>query len=310
MTDEEGNYKFTKLPSGEYTITALNKYFDAGTQYKYEPYLYSPKHIIELTKDTSGIDFIATDNKEYYSVSGKVSSDEEGINLLEGVTIEIKNELNSQTTTTNEDGFYIFEKVEKGDYNIKANLEGYDFKFNNLGIRVDQNRTNVNFVGTNYKYHLYGFIYYKGNPLDDIEVVLDSIENGASYTTKTDENGRFWFNEINIGQYIIYPKSEEFKFEPNKYEFFLNDNFGDINFIASPISSVNEIRNFEIKNNVLVSKDNVGMKYSIFSLSGRVLKSANLPKELNLNAHPTGTYILHISKGEQIIFTHKFQVVR
>jgi hypothetical protein len=29
-----------------------------------------------------------------------------------------------------------------------------------------------------------------------------------------------------------------------------------------------------------------------------------------LNTYPTGTYILNIVKGEEIIFTHKFQVVK
>ncbi len=74
MTDSDGYYKFTRLKKGNYTVKALNKYFDgANPKYYYKPFDYKPlQYDIELTSDTSGFDFNATDLRTYHTVSGYV----------------------------------------------------------------------------------------------------------------------------------------------------------------------------------------------------------------------------------------------
>ncbi len=226
MTDEEGNYKFTKLSPGTYSVTALNKYIDSGPKedYHYEPFLYSPVHSFELTSDTSGIDFES------------------------------------------------------------------ELKYG--------------------KYFIFGYVLSDSVGVEGIKVNFDSLDGGSTYSTVTDKDGLYRFDSIIAGYYKLLPKSETYKIEPLEKDIFLIQNHGYFNFEASPISSIKENKNFEIKNNVLISKEFVGMQYHIFSLTGRVINSGILPKELNLNAEQTGTYILHVTKGEQMVFTHKFQVVR
>lgn len=225
MTDNEGNYKFTKLSSGNYTVTALNKYFDGeNPSFHFEPYLYSPVHSFELKVDTSGIDFES------------------------------------------------------------------ELKYG--------------------KYFIFGYVLSDSVGVEGIKVNFDSLDGGSTYSTVTDKDGLYRFDSIIAGYYKLIPKSETYKIEPLEKDIFLIQNHGYFNFEASPISSIKENKNFEIKNNVLISKEFVGMQYHIFSLTGRVINSGILPKELNLNAEQTGTYILHVTKGEQMVFTHKFQVVR
>ena len=220
MTDENGYYRFRKLPSGNYIVKAINKYVDHGPNIEnfYTPFLFSSEYNIDLTSDTTEIDFEATDNRNFYSLSGSVTSNGEG---LEDIVMQF----GSNTVTTNEEGFFLFESIEQWRHNLTPLTPGYEY-------------------------------------------------------------------------------------DPEFYDITLNQNFTSLDFIATPHSSVTHNPNFQIRDNVLISEEVAGMNYRIISLSGRVVKSAHLPKELNLNAHPTGTYILHITKGEQIIFTHKFQVVR
>ncbi len=225
MTDEEGNYKFTKLAQGHYTVTALNKYVDSGPRIEsfFEPYLYSPEYSFELTKDTSGIDFIANSNRGSSEVTGSIILNGNGLANIEVLLVGDK----LYKDTTNEDGFYTFQNI--GNWNRPYNL---------------------------------------------------------------------------------FPNDSIYKYEPESYSLYINKNLPNQNFEATPHSSLTQNPNFQIRDNVLISEEIAGMHYRIISLSGRVVKSAHLPKELNLNAHPTGTYILQITKSEQVIFTHKFQVVR
>ena len=224
MTDNEGNYIFTKLSSGNYTVTALNKYFDGeNPSFHFEPYLYSPVHTFELKADTTEIDFFATNIRGSSEVTGSIILEGKGLSDIEVLLVGDK----LYKDTTNEDGFYSFQNI--GKWNKPYNLSPNDTVYN---------------------------------------------------------------------------------YEPESYSLYINENLPNKNFEAEPISSVTQNPNFQIRDNVLISEEVVGMNYRIISLSGRVVKSAHLPKDLNLNAHPTGTYILQITKGEQVIFTHKFQVLR
>ncbi len=228
MTDKYGNYRFTKLSPGTYTVTALNKYFDGeNPSYYYEPYLYSPTHSFELTSDTSGIDFESELNIENYFVFGTIFLNDEPIDNYDGLSVKLENVIPGKDT-------------------------------------------------------------------------LDA----------TFEINNYSFQGIKSGTYTLRPTSEIYTFEPEFYKLVFNTNHLYKNFIASAISSVKKNNNFEIKKNVLISKEFVGMQYHIFSLTGRVVKNGTLTKELNLNVEQIGTYILHITKGEQVIYSHKFQVVR
>ena len=158
-------------------------------------------------------------------------------------------------------------------------------------------------------YYVWGSIFFNNDPIHGIKVKLENVLPNLD-TFETISNNFYTFENIPTGTFTIRPVSEEYFFEPSFIQLYFNKSYGPIYFYATPTSSVRENKNFEIKNNVLISKEFVGMQYHIFSLTGRVVKSGILPKELNLNVEHTGTYILQVTKGEQVIYLHKFQVVR
>jgi hypothetical protein len=124
MTDENGYYKFTQLPKGNYKVRALNKYYDdvAHPAYYYKPYAYHPEqHEFELTGDTTGIDFNAEDIREYYDLFGSVvDKDGKGI---EGIELQMGDSLSK----TDIDGQFEFIRLEKKQYNVTPLNEGYTY---------------------------------------------------------------------------------------------------------------------------------------------------------------------------------------
>ncbi|NEQ74935.1 MAG: DUF11 domain-containing protein [Okeania sp. SIO2C9] len=123
-TDTDGNYEFTDLEAGDYTVRQVNLggYSDVSDT---DP---PNDNLISVTLpgdvDSTGNDFV---DEQVGSISGQVT-DENG-NGLGGVTIELQ--LPDGTPvgspiTTNPDGTYEFTGVEPGNYNvIETNLPNY-----------------------------------------------------------------------------------------------------------------------------------------------------------------------------------------
>lgn len=110
MTDKGGNYKFTKLSSGTYTVTALNKYFDGeNPSFFFEPYLYSPIHEIELKNSISNINFNVENIRGNYEVTGSIILNGEGV---EGIEIILKGDKH-YVDITDENGFFSFQNIGK-----------------------------------------------------------------------------------------------------------------------------------------------------------------------------------------------------
>ena len=223
--------------------------------------------------------------------------------------------LDNRITITDENGFYEFTKVRGRTFELKPlnkhfNYTPYIYSPDSLNITINKD-TVINFqaIDNTVFHNISGNVYKDWEGLPNIPVV--SYNNRVYDTVYTNEEGFYHFDNIEEGfNYSYKPISDEYKFNPEEYSFGTTGDRTGYNFHATPISSVTQNPNFQLRDNVLISEEVAGINYRIISLSGRVVKSAHLPKELNLNAYPTGTYILHITKGEQIIFTHKFQVVR
>jgi hypothetical protein len=226
MTDKYGNYRFTKLSPGTYTVTALNKYFDGeNPSYYYEPYLYSPTHSFELTSDTSGIDFESL-------------------------------------------------------------------------IRLDE-------------HYVWGSIYLNDNALHGITIKLENVEEGKD-TLETISGNFYSIDNIPSGTYTIRPISDKYTFEPPfiTLRFYIHKSYDNINFTASPLTSVRISPNYTILDNILYSKYVAGCFYRVIDLQGNVIKSSNLSPTIDFNYLDSGTYILHVTKNNSVVFSEKFQVVR
>ncbi|MDJ0518938.1 MAG: carboxypeptidase regulatory-like domain-containing protein, partial [Trichodesmium sp. MO_231.B1] len=112
-TDTDGNYEFTDLEAGDYTVRQVNLagYSDVSDT---DP---PNDNLISVTLpgdvDSTGNDFV-DEQIPFGSISGTVEDDQG--NPLSGVTVELFDENNNpvDTITTGEDGSYTFNDVEPG----------------------------------------------------------------------------------------------------------------------------------------------------------------------------------------------------
>ncbi|MBX3042209.1 MAG: T9SS type A sorting domain-containing protein [Ignavibacteriae bacterium] len=158
MTDADGYYKFTRLKKGSYTVKAMNKYHDNPlSKFYYKPFDYTPlQYDIELTHDTSGFDFNATDLRTYHTISGYVV-DTDGKGMAD---IDVR----FARSVLTPDGLGLADTTTKTDISGKfefLNIESYktwditpvddNFKFSPLKhtVRLISNdSTDLKFTGT------------------------------------------------------------------------------------------------------------------------------------------------------------------
>jgi len=135
MTDSNGYYRFTKVRGTNFELKVLNKY------YNYIPYAYEPNIIKPtITKDTM-FNFVATDIRNYYNVSGSIILENKGLK-------DIIMQLGSNTVTTDEDGFYNFENIEEWEYKLTPITEGYTYEPEFYDITLNEHFTSMNFVAS------------------------------------------------------------------------------------------------------------------------------------------------------------------
>ena len=134
-TDASGNFTFTGLINGSYTVTpslsghVFNSVSEAVT--------------INGVNITS-INF-TTIPTPTYSISGTVTWNSGGV--LEGVNMMLAVTYNT-TTATDSSGNYIFTGLTNGNYTITPSLNGYRFNAASEGIKINgANVTSVNFIG-------------------------------------------------------------------------------------------------------------------------------------------------------------------
>jgi hypothetical protein len=135
-TDTTGNYSFTGLVNGTYTLTPSK----AG-------YTCSPasKAITVNNSDITGQDFVGSDagGINTYSISGTINVSGTG---LQGVTLTLNT---SATATTDASGNYIFTGLANGSYTITPSKSGYTFtQTNSVQTVNNSNISGVNFAGT------------------------------------------------------------------------------------------------------------------------------------------------------------------
>ncbi len=141
-TDENGDYSFTDLPSGTYTVeqTNLGGYADVneqdsvnnGTDDTDLETTASNNNILDVVliggEADTGNDFI--DEALPGSINGEVLEDTNGDGIgdspLAGVTVTLGGDASASTTTAS-DGSYSFTSLAAGNYTVtQTNLSGYD----------------------------------------------------------------------------------------------------------------------------------------------------------------------------------------
>ena len=237
-TDADGNYSFSKLPAGDYTVKVVKDGAIKDMDQTEDP---------DGTKDNaSGKISIGADNPTQTGVnfgynpnniikgsvyrddnrSSSLNSGEEG---YEGQTIQLLDENGNviATTQTGADGSYSFEHLADGTYSVKVVKDGAltdteqtedpDGTKDNASEPITLDPTQSVKEGVNFgyvpDYSLSGTIYRDGNrsashdstenPYAGVTVnLLDSAGNIVA-TTTTDANGAYSFSKLPAGDYRV-----------------------------------------------------------------------------------------------------------
>ena len=202
VTDASGNYTFTELTNGSYTITpTLAGYgFNQVSQ-----------AVTIIGANVTAINFTATANSDTtYSISGTVTS---GGVSLSGVTMTLSG-ASSGIKTTDSSGKYSFTGLANGSYTITPMLSGYVFNQVSQVVTVNgANTININFTATatnpGTTYSISGTIV--GEILQGVTIALSGT---SSRTATTNASGNYSLTGLTNGSYTITPSLSGYVFTP------------------------------------------------------------------------------------------------
>jgi uncharacterized membrane protein len=144
-------------------------------------------------------------------VFGFVNDEED--NALRGVTVTITGNAFSESTETNEYGYYEFNGLSEGDYTLEYEKEGYVTQSNDVTLGDSE----VKDLGTmimeqviNGK--IYGYVVdIRGNPVESVKLSLKGLKTKVSKGTASDADGFFEFTDLEADTYIIFAKRKGYK---------------------------------------------------------------------------------------------------
>jgi len=193
-------------------------------------------------------DNLAPGPEHKYSITGRVWEGDKG---QSGIPISLDT---FRVTMTDNDGYYRFENLKVGTYQVRALNKYYDggnptyyykpFDYTPLEytIELTSDTTGFDFNAEDLRtfYKAEGYIFDdKGLGVPDI-----FLRTGSS-TTTTDESGRFEFPKIESRlTFGVIPYSEELAFSPSSHRInLITGDTTDLLFTATPTTSVWEIAN-------------------------------------------------------------------
>jgi outer membrane protein assembly factor BamB len=218
-TDTSGNFIFSGIPGGQYTVTP-----------KKDGYILNPteKPVTLANLDVNGVDFVAA---QAFTLTGRVVSAVDGTGLP-SVSIGLVTKNASQvvvysdnSTVTDANGYYTILNVGYGNSKVTPVLSGWGFDPPSItqpipaGTAGGQTYTLENFQGT-LGYQISGKVIDPANPdngTNGIENVNLTLVGDATFPTKTittNPQGTYSFTGLQNGTYKITPSLGLYKFSP------------------------------------------------------------------------------------------------
>ena len=242
-TDADGNYSFTGLNDGTYTVQVDKTGPLASTEQTEDPSGNgdSRSQAITFTRSDPDVTNVNFGYAEDYTVSGTVYYDKDRSETLNngepgfgGVTVNLLDEAGATvaTTTTQADGTYSFAKLPAGKYTVKVEpsdllkkLEQTEdpdgTKDNTSGVvQVSHDNPSVKNVNFGYatNYTIKGTIYRDADRSETLEdgeklyqgVTVDLLDASGNVvaTTTTDAHGAYAFTNLEEGTYKVRVRKE------------------------------------------------------------------------------------------------------
>ena len=242
-TDADGNYSFTGLNDGTYTVQVDKTGPLASTEQTEDPSGNgdSRSQAITFTRSDPDVTNVNFGYAEDYTVSGTVYYDKDRSETLnnsepgfDGITVKLLGEDGSvvATTTTKADGTYSFAKLPAGKYTVKVEpsdllkkLEQTEdpdgTKDNTSGVvQVGHDNPSVKNVNFGYatNYTIKGTVYRDADRSETLEdgeklyqgVTVDLLDAAGNVvaTTTTDAHGAYAFTNLEEGTYKVRVRKE------------------------------------------------------------------------------------------------------
>ena len=242
-TDADGNYSFTGLGDGTYTVQVDKTGPLASTEQTEDPSGQgdSRSQAITFTRSDPDVTNVNFGYAEDYTISGTVYYDKDRSETLnngepgfDGITVNLLDEAGATvaTTTTKADGTYSFAKLPAGKYTVKVEpsdllkkLEQTEdpdgTKDHTSGVvQVNHDSPSVQNVNFGYatNYTIKGTIYRDADRSESLEdgeklyqgVTVDLLDNAGNVvaTTTTDAHGAYAFTNLEEGTYKVRVRKE------------------------------------------------------------------------------------------------------
>ena len=241
VTDSSGNYTFTGLANGSYTVipSLLGYVFNSVSE-----------AVTINGANITPINFTATTSTNpTYNISGKVTFSVGG--ALPGVTVTLSGP-GSGSAATDESGSYSFTGLTNGSYTVTPSLAGYVFNSVSEAVTINgANITPINFTATtstNPTYNISGNVTVRGGGA--LECVIMTLSGTGSGSAATDASGNYTFTGLANGSYTVTPSLAEYTFNPASMAVTINGaNVTSNNFTATASSAPT----YTISGNVTVS---------------------------------------------------------
>jgi hypothetical protein len=185
LSDYDGNFVFSGLSNGNYTITPSNT---PTNQYAFSP---ASVNVSINGANLSGIRFISIG-----IVSGAISGD-----ITEGVTLNVSG-TTSGTATSDANGIYRITDLPNGRYTVTPSASGYTFTPASQVVDQDGNgRLGLNFTSSTASTPLYSVSgTVSGDIHANVRVEIEQVGAAGDTTeTLTDLNGDYSFENLTAG---------------------------------------------------------------------------------------------------------------
>ena len=196
VTDDNGQYTFTGLRAGNYTVEITG--FDAtGVAFS------ATSSAIEVSAGESKVwSFDGTYVRES-AIAGQVSVEGNG---LSDVTVSLQGMGADDTEMTDAGGQFTFPNLRAGEYQLAISgfdAREYGFSTTSATVRLEHGRTaNVPFEGIMLRTaSIMGQVSVEGEGLEDVTVSLSG--EGENQTAMTDESGQYTFSELPAGNFQV-----------------------------------------------------------------------------------------------------------
>jgi beta-glucanase (GH16 family) len=215
IADGAGNFSFSGLANGNYTVTPTK----AG--FTFSP---SSQSATVSGANLTGIAFTAT--AQTFSISGAIAGGG-------GATVTLGGAANA-TTTANSSGSYTFGGLGNGTYTVTPSRSGYTFSPSSQSATINgANASGVNFTATAQTFTLSGAI----TPVLGGSGAKVSLSGATSASTTANSSGAYSFSGLANGSYAVTPSNTGYSFSPSAQAVTVNSaNVTGVNFTASAVA--------------------------------------------------------------------------